>query len=195
MITIQLFSDGGVFSKGKVAISVGRMYINRNKILTCEKINFNKGSDFAELFAINKILSRAYGYCKQKDILNKEYQIEIFTDSQSSISSILSESITDGIELRNQLICEIKDTITKFDNRVVFYHIKSHISGCNLKSSYKMFCIKNDVDIPFDDFLFIYQQNKKCNNTVAREHKKYHKKKKIEEKQKLVLSKEINKSM
>lgn len=183
MVKIQLFSDGGSFKKGKVAISVGLMYINRKKILSCEKINFNKTSDFAELFAINKLLSRAYGYCKQKGILNDEYHIDIFTDSLTSISNILSDKDITVNSMRDQIICEIRDTLDKFDNNVSFYHIKSHISGSNLKMSHKMFCKVNNIEIPFDEFLFIYQQNKKCDNTVSKEYKKYHKRKIIEEKQ------------
>lgn len=182
MINIQLFSDGGAFTRHKISISTGLMFVDKKKILSYNKINFNKDSDFAELFAINKLLSRAYGHCKQKDILNDDYMISVYTDSLTSITSILSEKenlLTN--ERRTQLIYEIRETICKFDNKVKFYHIKSHISGKHLKTSHKMFCKENNVEIPFSEFLFIQQQNKNCDNTVAKEFKKYNKQKKIEE--------------
>lgn len=180
MIKIQLFSDGGTFTNKKIAISVGLMYVNKKKVLSCVKMNYNKSSDFAELFAINKLLSRALGYCKQTDIFNKKFHIEIYTDSLTSISSILSNKEIEISNKRDQLLYEIRDTLSKFNNNVSFYHIKSHISGKQLKTSHKMFCKKNNINIPFDDFLFIYQQNKKCDNIIAKEFKKYHKQKQIE---------------
>ena len=181
MTTIQLFTDGGAFKRGKVSISVGIMYINRKKILSFEKINFNKSSDFAELFAINKILSRTYGYCNQKKILSDDFHIEIYTDSLSSIDSILSENNKEHLTARDDLISEIKTKIIKLNGKVSFYHIKSHISGKNLKTAYKMFCKRNNVEIPFDDFVFIQQQNKKCDNIISKEYKKYNKQQRIKE--------------
>lgn len=187
---IEVFTDGGVFKKEKLSVSIGLIFVDKEKVMTCEKLNFNKESDFAELFAINKILSRAYGYCKQKEYLDDEYIIKVYTDSLTSISSINSEVILSNNERRVQLLNEIKDTINKFDNHVDFYHIKSHISGKNLKIAHKMFCKMNNVDISFNDFLFIAQQNQKCDNLVARAFKKYHKQKKIEAKKRLQLTEE-----
>lgn len=188
MNNIQLFTDGGTFGINKISISIGLMFLNKHNVLHVTKINHNKESDFAELFAINKLLSRAYGFCKQKKLLDDEYTITVYTDSLTSIDSILSDSYTTNNERRAILISEIREGIAKFDNKVVFNHIKSHISGNNLKLSHKMYCKQNNVEIPFDEFLFIYQQNKKCDNLVAREYKKLHKKK-IQETRRLELSK------
>lgn len=188
MNNIQLFTDGGTFKQNKLCISIGLMFLNKHNVLHVTKINHNKDSDFAELFAINKLLSRAYGFCKQKNILNGEYTITVYTDSLTSINSILSETYTTTNERRATLISEIREGISKFDNKVIFYHIKSHTSGNNLKLSHKMYCKQNNIDIPFDEFLFIYQQNKKCDNLVAREYKKLHKKK-VQEARRLELTK------
>ena len=180
LINIQIFTDGGVFTSQKISISTGIVFVDKKKVITCNKINYNKTSDFAELFAINKLLSRTYGYCRQKDILDENLLINIYTDSLSSINGIMSKEDSNN-ERRNELLHEIREAIDKFDNRVIFYHIKSHVSGSNLKTAYKMFCKENNVDISFDDFLFIYQQNKKCDKTVSKEFKKYMKAKKIQE--------------
>lgn len=181
MINIQLFTDGGSFKKGKISVSIGVMYVDRKKILTYEKVLLWKSSTFAELFAINKILSRAYGYCVQKNILDDDFYINIYTDSLTSIQTILSDKPRENDLLVDKIIYEIKDIISKFNNKVSFYHIKSHISGNNLKSSHHMFCEKNNINISFNEFLFIQQQNKKCDKIVAKEYKKYNKKMKIEE--------------
>lgn len=180
MVNIQLFSDGGIYNKYKLAISSGLMFVDKKKVLSFCKKSTNSNSDFAELFAINKLLSRAYGYCKQKDILNEDFVINVYTDSLSSIIGVSGENTNPNNVKRIQLLNEIKDTIEKFDNKVVFYHIKSHVSGTNLKTSYHMFCKKNEIDISFNEFLFLYQQNKKCDNMIAKEFKKFNKQLAIE---------------
>jgi len=190
MININLFTDGGSFKKGKVAVSTGRMYVDRKKVLTYEKVILWKSSTFAELFAINKILSRAYGYCVQKNILDDDFHISIYTDSLTSISIILSDKNCVDDTFSNTIINEIKDTISKFNNKVSFYHIKSHVSGHKLREAHNEFCKRNNVEISFDDFLFIYQQNKKCDNIVSKEYKKYNKQLKIKES--LIKSKNID---
>lgn len=175
MTLIQLFSDGGVYIRHNLAISSGLMFVDKHKTLSFCKSSYNSNSDFAELFAINKLLSRAYGYCKQKDMFNGNFIINVYTDSLTSISGILSNKIPADNEKRLQLLNEIKDTISKFDNKVVFYHIRSHISGKNLKVAHIMFCKENQIDISFSEFQFLYQQNKKCDNMISKEFKKINK--------------------
>ena len=190
MINIQLFTDGGSFKKGKISVSAGLMYIDKKKILSYEKVILFKSSTFAELFAINKILSRAYGYCVQKNILNDNFHINLYTDSLTSIESIMSNKTNYLNVYNDKLITEIRDTIIKFNNKISFYHIKSHISGSSLKTAHLEFCKRNHQYITFDEFLFIYQQNKKCDNIVAKEYKKYNKQMKIKES--ITKSKEID---
>ena len=160
-------SEGSVYNRHNLAISSGIMFVDNKKVMTFCKTSRNKNSDFAELFAINKSLSRAYGYCAQKNMFNGNFVINLYTDSLTSITSIQNENYETDNEKRNQLINEIKDTINKFNDKVVFYHIKSHISLSNLKKAYFMFCKENDIDISFSEFQFLYQQNKKCDKMIS----------------------------
>lgn len=182
MVKVQIFTDGGVFKKHNVGVSVGIICMNGEEKLKFDKYNHNVGSDFCEIFAINKALKRVYGQLSQHNMYNGDYSIELYTDSKVSINSIQSGKLHKNIEERvhrDKLLEEIREVIQKFDNGVTFYHIRSHTPYNMLKDAYHQYCDENHVEISFDEFLFIYQKNLKCDKYVKRSFKKYNKREMI----------------
>lgn len=179
MIRVQIFTDGGVFKKHNLGVSVGIICMNGEEKLKFDKYNHNVGSDFCEIFAINKALKRVYGQLSQHNMYGGDYSIEVYTDSKVSINSIQSGRLCKNIEERvhrDKLLEEIREVLQKFDHDVIFYHIRSHISSKMLKEAYYQYCDENHVTITFDEFLFIYQKNLKCDKYVKKSFKKYNKK-------------------
>lgn len=165
---IQIFTDGGSFENNKLAVSVGIICINGKSVLTFKKVSKNKDSNYSEIFALKKALSRLYGIMAQSNMYDNNYIIEIYTDSLISINIIRSQLYGCNVNYTYKyLVSEIIELIEKLNKRrVLFYHIKSHMSKKMIKKNYKEFCTENLCDIPFNKFIFIYQQNKKCDKIV-----------------------------
>lgn len=164
---IQVFTDGGVFEKGRYAVSVGLVNINTKSILNYKKINMYKDSNYAEMFALKKTLSRLYGYMSQLNMFDDKYILEIYTDSLVCMQIITACINNEPIKyVYKNLVNEMVELIKKFDNHIAIYHIRSHIGTKHIKRYYNEFCEFNEHYIPFDSFLFIYQQNRKCDKIV-----------------------------
>lgn len=177
---IQVFTDGGVFERGKYAVSVGLININNKSIMNYKKINMYKDSNYAEMFALKKTLSRLYGYMTQCDMFDGNYILEIYTDSLVCMDIIRSYMNNEPINyVYKNLANEMVELINKFDNHLAFYHVRSHVGTKHIKRYYNEFCEFNEHYIPFDSFLFIYQQNRKCDKIVKGTFKKFKKQLKI----------------
>ena len=135
MTIIRAFTDGGSFVKYNVTISVGVVSINKNDIITFEKINFNRDSDYVEMFAIKKTLSRIYGHLVQRDFYNGAYRVEFYTDSKISIKSIMANKLISkpSNSGRDRILYEIYDLLNRMKGAVTFYHINSHIPSTKFK--------------------------------------------------------------
>ena len=171
---IKIFTDGGVFEKNRYCVSVGQMFIDKKRIMEYKTVNQYKDSNYAEIFALKKILSRAFGYIKQQNQSKIKYAIEIYTDSLVSLQ-LISEYIQTGKinYINKKLVEEIVDLINRLDIDIFMYHIKSHIGTKHLKKLHVEFCEFNNCEISMNDFIFVYQQNKNCDKIVKHTYKQF----------------------
>jgi len=169
---IQIFTDGGAFKYKSIAVSVGLICIDGKNALTFKKFIEGKNSNYSEIFAIKKAISRSYGMISQMDD-DTDYCIEVYTDSLISINIINSALLGEEINyVYDYLVKEIVELINKIgEDKISFFHIKSHVGTKWIKRNYYEFCIENSCNISLNKFIFIYQQNKKCDKIVKSTYK------------------------
>lgn len=177
---IRVFTDGGSFEEGAICVSVGYAVVDGVAVPLTRTVSRDRdGSMCAEFIAIHESLKELKRLIHSKKISVNNRAIVLVTDNYgclNAIRSVLAGTYSEKLrnkrnQLHQYLIDDCAKQIKSMHTGVTLLHIRSHIKPRQIIQAYKDFKKTNKVDISYSEFVFLWQQNEKCDNNV---HHIYH---------------------
>lgn len=190
MEILQLFTDGGGFDKGNGkfrAVSSFRLFKDDRLIHEGTHVEEDRTNVYGEIRGIADALVHAEQYTKA------DPQIEIvklYTDSMLCLNSLTKwifgwiRKQRDGVfyasngkpvmnqeEIKRAFVAMQKLRERKI--AVKLHHINSHMPMKDVQNQHQKFMQRNMTKLSFDEFMFIYLQNKKCDAMIQTAHAEY----------------------
>lgn len=196
---LYLFTDGGGFPRkdkegGFDGVSNFRFFDEeKNLIKSFSAVYEKKTNNFGEIHAMAVGLADAYNYLTAKE--QKDFVINVITDSKISHTGLKEwiynwiKNQRDGVfynskgePVANQeefkaafaVMTKLKET-----GNVHLYHIKSHYPIKKIKDLKKYFETFNRLKLTDEEMLFVYEQNKACDESVETAYREFVKNKNI----------------
>lgn len=193
MKTYQIFTDGGGFDKGGYnfrAVSSYRFFNESQELIHSDVIITETGTNqYAEICAIANAFENAYKYFEAlAEEEQQEFHIKLYTDSMLCYDSLTKwiygwiKKAKNGVFMTRNGPVLNQDQIKKAffyltelrkKGSVKLYHINSHTAKKDVKKLKKKFQEFNKCKVTDDEFLFIYLQNKNCDQMIQVAHEKY----------------------
>lgn len=190
MEILQLFTDGGGFDKGNGkfrAVSSFRMFKDDYLVHDGTHVEEDRTNVYGEIRGIADALVKAEEYTKA----DTQIQIvKLYTDSMLCLNSLTKWIFgwirnqrngvfyaSGGKPVMNQE--EIKRAFRAMQQlrerkiAVKLYHINSHMPLKDVQKQHQKFMQRNLIQLSFDEFMFIYLQNKKCDAMIQQAHAEY----------------------
>jgi len=181
MTRLRIFTDGGAYAKdnGKfTAVSSYRIYKDDELLHDKQEVHDDKTNNYAEIYAIATALENVQDYLEVAE--PEEFSVEVYSDSLLCVQSLnvwiynWIKKAKDGVmynstgqKVANQELIKRAFKIKyKLKGHINVWHINSHEPLKKVKELYKKFLKFNKCDITYDDFLFAYLQNKKCDEAI-----------------------------